>query len=197
MKRGDRIDLKIFILSLVLIALTGCAASGTRRSENYHDPNMDFAALRSIAVMPFANLTRDKLAAERVRDTFMISLMSTGIVYVVPAGEVARGISRVGIARPAHPSGEEVAKLAAIVKADAVVTGVVREFGMVRSGAASANVISVSMQMIEKESRKVVWTASSTQGGVSIKDRLIGAGGRPMNEITNVAIDDILNKLFY
>jgi hypothetical protein len=42
-----------------------------------------------------------------------------------------------------------------------------------------------------------VWTASSTKGGISIWDRLFGGGGRPMNEITEAAIDDIINKLLY
>jgi len=42
-----------------------------------------------------------------------------------------------------------------------------------------------------------VWTASSTKGGVSMRDRLFGGGGRPMNEITEAAINDIINKLLY
>jgi hypothetical protein len=158
---------------------------------------MDFAALRTIAVMPFANLTGKKLAGARVRDTFMTALLSTGAVYVLPAGEVARGISKIGVTNPTAPSEEEIAKLTAIIQADALITGVVREYGAVRSGTTSANVISLSLQMIEKESKKVVWTASSTKGGISIWDRLFGGGGRPMNEITEAAIDDIINKLLY
>jgi hypothetical protein len=55
----------------------------------------------------------------------------------------------------------------------------------------------MSMQMIESNSRKVVWTASTTQGGISTWDRLFGGGGRPMNEITEQAVNDIIKKLFY
>jgi hypothetical protein len=153
--------------------------------------------LRSVSVMPFANLTNDKLAGERVRDTFMTSLLATGVVYVIPSGEVARGISRVRVANPADPNGEEISKLAAMLKVDAVITGVVREYREVRSGQASAGVISVSMQLLEKETRKVVWTAAATKGGISTWDRLLGGGGRPMNEITGQAVDEIINKLLY
>jgi len=176
--------------------LVACATS-TSIPDNYHDPDMDFAALRTIAVMPFANLTRDKQAGARVRDTFMTALLSTGVVYVPPPGEVARGISKIGVTNPTAPSEEEIAKLTVIIQVDALITGVVREYGAVRSGTTSANVISLSLQMIEKESKKVVWTASSTKGGISIWDRLFGGGGRPMNEITEAAIDDIINKLLY
>jgi hypothetical protein len=127
----------------------------------------------------------------------MTSLLSTGVVYVPPPGEVARGISKIGVTNPTAPSEEEIAKLTVIIQVDALITGVVREYGAVRSGTTSANVISLSLQMIEKESKKVVWTASSTKGGISIWDRLFGGGGRPMNEITEAAIDDIINKLLY
>ncbi len=193
-RSGKLLNFKKIILALLLFSLTGCA--GFSSSSSYHDPNMDFAALRTIAVMPFTNLTSDKQAAGRVRDTFINNLLSTGAVYVIPTGEVARGISRLGIFNPAAPSSEQIAKLAAIIKADAVITGAVREYGAVRSGSASANVISLSMQMIEVQSQKVVWTASSTKGGISMGDRLLGSGGQPMNDVTQAAIDDILTQLF-
>ena len=190
---------RICILPLVLavVMLTACGGGGPNISESYHDPDMDFALLRSIAVMPFDNLTTDRLAAARVRNSFMTSLLATGVVYVIPSGEVVRGIKRAGIETPTIPSSDDVAKLAAIIKADAVVTGVVNEYGQVRSGTTTANVISVSLQMIEKESRKVVWTASTTKGGISTMDRLFGGGGRPMEDVTNEAINDLINKLFY
>lgn len=196
MNRGrNRIYPEAYILIYILVAMVACSSYGI--SENYHDPEMDFAALRTIAVMPFANLTNNKQAGQRVRDTFMTSLMATGVVYVIPAGEIDRGVIRTKLANPISPSGEDIAKLSSLIKADAVVTGVVREFDIVRSGQASAGAISMSMQMIESKSRKVVWTAATTKGGISVWDRLFGGGGRPMNEITEQAVNDIINKLFY
>jgi len=191
-----RIKFRLFIFSFILLGLVACS-SKYNATENYHDPNVDFALLRTVAVMPFSNLTEDKLAGERVRSTFMNSLLSTGVLYVIPPGEVARGITRAGINNPWTPSGEDINKFAAIVGADSIITGVVTEYGEVRSGAVSANVISLSMQMIEKDSRKVIWSAGTTKGGISIWDRLFGGGGQPMEDVTQAAVDDIINKLFY
>jgi len=146
--------------------------------------------------MPFLNLTRDSIAGERVRDVFINKLLSTGAVYVLPIGEVARGIVRADIQNPAAPSQEDVVKLSGLIKAQAVMTGVVKEYGEVRSSTASANIISISLQMMEGTQGKVVWSASTTKGGISIWDRLFGGGGRPMNDITDKAIDDLINKLF-
>jgi hypothetical protein len=194
-KCRNHIHPEAYILLFMLVAMVACTSSGI--SENYHDPEMDFAAVRTIAVMPFANLSNDKEAGQIVRDTFMTSLMATGLVYVIPAGDIERGILRTKLANPISPSGEDIATLSSLIKADAVITGVVREFSVIRSGQASAAVISMSMQMIESRSRKMVWTAATTKGGINTWDRLFGGGGRPMNEITEQAVNDIINKLFY
>ena len=181
------------IVLLILIFLIACATPG---GTYYHDPNMDFAAIKTVAVMPFNNFSRDSVASDRVRDVFINILLSTGEIYVLPTGEVTRGIVLVGITIPSTPSPEEIVKLASLIKADAVITGAVREYDTVRSGSTSANLISISLQMIESHTGKVVWTASSTKGGISMWDRLLGGGGKPMNEVTEEAVNDILDKFF-
>jgi hypothetical protein len=183
---------KIILPCSILIFFAACATT----SNTYRDPNMDFGAIQAIAVMPFVSLARDNVAAERTRDVFISKLLSTGAVYVAPVGEVARGVGRAEIANPATPSPEEVVKLATIIKVQAVITGVLKEYGEVRSGSTSANIISVSLQMMEVQTGKVVWSTSSTEGGISIWDRLFGGGGQPMNKVTEKAVDDLVNKLF-
>ena len=177
---------------LLLLALSGCATTGTA----YRDPDMDFGLIQTVAVMPFQNLSRDNLAGDRVRDVFITMLQGTGAVYVVPPGEVVRGINRAGITLPAIPAPEEVVRFAGSVKTDTVITGTVREYGEVRTGTSAANLISLSLMMMEAQTGKVVWSASSTKGGITASDRLLGGGGDPMNRVTEKAIDDLLDKLF-
>jgi hypothetical protein len=183
--------LKKIITVVALALLSGCVAG-----DVFVDPNMDFGSLRTVAVLPFENLSQDDFAAARVRDTFSTMLLATGAVYVLPPGEVARGIGTIGRLPREGPSSDQIKQLAAALKVDAVITGVVAEYGPVRSGAASANVVSVSLKMIEKSSGLVVWSASSTKGGVSVWDRLLGGGGEPMNTVTEKAVNDLLDKLF-
>ena len=61
---------------------------------------MDFGSIQTVAVVPFANLARDQVVAERVRDVFINRLLSTEAVYVLPVGEVARGIAKTGDPEP-------------------------------------------------------------------------------------------------
>jgi hypothetical protein len=179
---------------LVLLVSAGCA--GRSSHVVYKNPEMDFGSVQTVAVLPFTNLTREQMATERVRDVFMTMLQATGGVYVGPPGEVARGISRLNIERASTLTAEEVVKFAKIVNADAVIAGTVSEYGEVRTGSTSANVVSVSLQMMEAQTGKVVWTASSTKGGITMTDRLFGGGGEPMNRVTQKAVDDLLDKLF-
>ena len=179
------------LLVLSILALVACAGG----HDTYMDPNMDFGAVKTVAVMPFVSLTRDSVVAERVRDVFITRLLSTGAVYVVPVGEVARGVARTEIQNPGTPSPEEIVKLGGVIKAQAVITGTVREYGEARSGTVSANIISLSLQMIETQTGKVVWTASSTKGGINVWHRLFGGGGQPMNKITEKAVNDLINGL--
>ncbi|HZV81768.1 MAG TPA: GNA1162 family protein [Geobacteraceae bacterium] len=176
-----------------LMILGGCSSNSL---DIYRDANMDFGAVRTVAVLPFANLTRDNTASDRVRDVFTTMLMATGGVYALPPGEVARGISRAGIANPVAPSVEEAVKVGGILKVDALITGVVREYGEVRSATSTANVISLSMQMVETQTGRIIWTTTATSGGIGVSDRLFGGGGRPMNEITEKAVNEIISKLF-
>lgn len=191
---GAKSERVLLSLLLLLVLFGGCA--GTRAYVTYRDPNMDFGAVQSLAVMPFSNLTRETAAEERVRDVLTTMLQATGGVYVIPPGEVRRGISRAGLADPRTPTPEEVVKFAKIVNADAVITGTLREYGEVRSGSTSSNIVSVSLQMMEAQTGKVVWTASSTKGGVTTTDRLFGGGGEPMNPVTQKAVNDLLDQLF-
>jgi polysaccharide biosynthesis protein PelC len=177
-----------------MVLLAGCSRGVT--GSAFRDQNMDFAAIQTVGVMPFQNLSREGTAGERVRDVFINRLLSTGAVYVLPVGEVARVAARAEVQTPVTPSPEEVVKLCEGLKAQALITGVVHEYGEVRSGASAGNVISVSAQMLEGQTGKIVWTASSTKGGISMQDRLLGGGGRPMNDVTRDAIDELIQRLF-
>jgi len=182
------------LISIMLLA-AGCAGHrGTQAT--FHDPNMDFGLIRSVAVLPFENLSGAQHAAETSRDVFMTLLQAKVDLYVIPPGEILRAISRVQPENAQEPTEEEAVKLAQNLEADVVITGTVLEFGQVRSGSAASNVCSLSIKMLEGQTGKVVWSASSTRGGVSAGDRLVGSGGQPMSIVVTKAAEDLVDRLF-
>jgi TolB-like protein len=193
-KRPRRLG-TLFALASMALTLASCA--GTKRSEvTFHNPNMDFSQIERVAVLPFTNLTPTQAAGERVRDVFMTMLQATGTFYVVPPGEVTRGVTRSRVQNAAQPTAEDLIALGKEIKVQVIFTGTVREYGEVRSGNTPANAVSVSLQMLETQTGQLVWSASSTKGGVSAGDRLLGGKGLPMNEVTEQAVRDLLDSLF-
>lgn len=183
---------KLVAALAALALLAGCS-----RHRTYTNPNMDFGSVRTIVVLPFWNLTREQQGADRVRDVLVNALLATNAVYVIPTGEVSRAIARVGITTSVTPSADEVVKLCALLKADAAITGVLKEYGEVRTASATSNVVALSLQMQESTQGKVVWAGASSKGGVGWGDRLLGAsGGRPVNEVTEQVVDDLVQQLF-
>lgn len=179
------------------LAALAPACAGRRSAEvTYRDPRMDLSLVQKVAVLPFENLTTANTAAERVRDVFMTMMQATGSAYIIPPGEVARGVDRASVASATRPTTEDVVNLGKVAGVDAVITGVVREYGEVRSGSSSAGIVSVSLQMMETQTGKVIWSASATRGGVDAADRLFGGGGQPMDQVTADAVRDLLDSLF-
>jgi hypothetical protein len=183
-------------IALALVApASGCAAKKAAE-VTYHEPTMDFSLVHTVAVMPFANLSTAQTADERVRDVFMTMLQATGQIYVLPMGEVQRGLSRVSMTNPTSPSDQDVVELSKVLSCDAVITGSVLEYGEARSGSAAASYISVSVQMLEAKTGKLVWSAQATKGGITAADRMFGGGGQPMSVVTVDAVNQLLDQLF-
>lgn len=179
----------------LLAVLAGCAAKRGAQ-VTFHEPAMDFSLVHTVAVVPFTNLSATQTAGERVRGVFMTMLQATGQIYVLPTGEVQRGLARMDLANPSQPSGEDVVTLGKTLSVDAVITGSVLEYGEARSGSAAANYVSISVQMLESKTGKLVWSAQATKGGISAADRMFGGGGQPMNAVTADAVNDLMDKLF-
>ena len=192
MDERNRSKPKRGIIRCGMVLLCIACASG----PSYHDTKMDFASIRTIAILPLVNLSRDGLAGDRVRDVLSNLLLSTGSLYVLPQGEVAKGIMRASVANPSAPSKDEVVALGKALGADAVIGGTLKEYGEIRSGNNVANAISLSLTMYETTTGIVVWSADSTKGGIGFGDRLLGGGGAPMNSVTEDACRELLGKLF-
>jgi hypothetical protein len=177
--------------ALALAASAGCASN----TQVYQDEAMDFGAIQRVAVLPLSNLSREIAAAERVRDVLSSMLLSSGAVYVLPPGETARGLARTGVLAPTTPTVEEIVKLGQALKVEAIVGGTLKEYGEVRSGSSVSNVISLSLTLYETTTGKAVWSASTTKGGVSLKDRLLGGGGSALNDVTEKAVYELVDKM--
>lgn len=181
---------------VLAVSVAGCSKKHRGADSVFHDANMDFGLIQSVAVLPFDNLSASGKAGETVREVFSTMLQATEAFYVHPPGEVRRAIARVSPDNPMAPTAEEIVALAENIGADAVITGIVLEYGQVRSASASGDVCSVRVTMFEGQTGRKVWSAAATRGGIGAGERLMGGGGKPMNIVVSQTVEDLLDRLF-
>lgn len=184
------------LVALLAGPAVGCASRAAHAT--YRDEAVDLDLVQTAAVLPFINLTSDEKAAERVRNVFSTMLQATGRVTVSPPGEIAKSLGRAGATgvKGEEPTLEVITNVGKAVQAEVVIVGTLLEYGPVRSGNSQANAIAFGVRMYEVESGRMIWTGSTTAGGVTASDRFFGGGGEPMEVVTEEAVKDLLDRMF-
>src|SRR3990172_6631926 len=178
------------IVLFFLIFVGGCGGSVIR----YVNPTANFSYIRKVAVLPFNNLSDDKYAGERIRNSLIVDLMSRGAFDVVEQGEVSKVIGVIfreaGVEEgKAVPVDKETLKLIGEkLGVQAVILGSVDEYS-----SNGGNVVSVAMRMLDTSSGIILWQAKATETGKSVWRKLVGIEEIDRSELTKNAVKRILD----
>jgi TolB-like protein len=177
--------------AVVGMLAVGCRSAGTR----YLHPNVDLAALKTAAVLPFENLTADRTAADKVQKIVVTELLALEVFEVVEPGTVVKAM-RAERAESVEALGPaELQKVGAAVKADVLFLGAVVDFADNRSGSTPAPEVTVQLRMVETQSGVTVWSVSRTRSGAGAMARLFGIGGDSVTEAARQLVRDELRTL--
>src|SRR4030067_1516057 len=77
---------------LTLLIVAGCSGP-----QVYHNPRHSFGAARSIAVLPFENLSGAEGAGEIVQKIFLVELLRNKKLSVIEPGEVDQSLKELRI----------------------------------------------------------------------------------------------------
>jgi len=176
----------IFTLVLAL------AAAGCATPSRYLNKSADLGAITTVAVVPFENVTTDKLCAERVHRIFFTELLARDAFKVVEPGQVARLLRRDQL-DPANLTPEDMKRLGQAVQAQALFMGSVLEYddGRLSTGAASPRV-KLQLRLVDVETGVTLWSVSRERGGATLGGRLFGIGGSPASSVAEGIIREEL-----
>ena len=175
---------------LVALALTGCGGPA-----RYARTDVDLGAIATVAIVPFENLTNDKLAAERTHRMFLTELLYRDAFRVVEPGEVLRAMRRDSM-DPAALTPEDMKRLGETLKAQALFLGTVLEYDEGRSGAGPATPrVRLAFRLVDTETGTTLWSVSRTEGGATLASRLFGVGGSPASALAQEIIRSELAEL--
>jgi hypothetical protein len=95
---------------------------------------MDFGSIQTVAGQPFSQSDRQRQGRETVRDVFMTMLQAIGARCTSCPRASRAWHQPLSLREPTAPSAEDPSSCAQLVGAEVVITGVVSEYGELRSG---------------------------------------------------------------
>lgn len=172
---------KLLIMAIVgMVFLSGCRSAAEHTS--YINPNVDFSYIKSVAVLPFNNLTSDRNADEIIRQMVINEMLATGYVDVAVPGQVLTAIAQKDVRTISSPNAEQIKSVGQALKVQAVIFGSVEQYAEVRSGNVSAPEVTVTIMMADTEAGTIIWSVTQTSGGASFATRHFGARGDTLSE---------------
>ncbi len=185
----------ISLTCLLPACLMGCGGPRT-----FIHQDVDISYYETIGVLPFKNLTNDRLAGEKVANALITELLVKKSFDVVEPGqfrEKARGILSGGIDSGGEWKLDNIKKLGSEAEVQGIITGTVRDYEMVRIGQTSYPLVTVDVELIDVETGKVVWMISHTRkGGPHLP--IISLGETyTLGEMTQKVCKDIVDRIGY
>jgi curli biogenesis system outer membrane secretion channel CsgG len=178
---------------LLLFGVAGCAAPG----RFYVNREADMAYYKKVAVLPFANLTPDHFAGERVTRMLVTELVIADRFQIADPGEIRAILERTG-GLPTYEGTYDPKKLkdaAVEVGANGLIRGAVSEYQMTGSGSGSQRPsVAFDAEMIDVATGNVVWKVSISKRGKA-RIPILGGGASTLSRLTEEACRDIVQRI--
>lgn len=176
---------------LIIILLPACGGPGS-----YVHPQADLTYIKSVAVVPFRNLTQEKGAEEKVMNVVATEILRRGVFDVVEFGEVAKVLREEGFKDPGSVSKRVAEKAAERLNVQAFVLGSVDEYGASQTGGDLYPEVSVSLKLLDAKSYTILWESSHSVKGATVLDRLFGIGKKSRSDLARELIEEMFDTLF-
>jgi TolB-like protein len=180
--------------SAIALLAFALAAAGCGGPSRYVNERADLGAVKTVAVLPFDNVTNDKLCAERIQKIFITELLNFGTFQLVEPGQVTRALRKDGL-DPGSLTPEDIKRLGDALKAQALFLGSVLEYDEGRSGAVPSPKVKILLRLVDTQTATTLWSVSRTRAGATMGARLFGIGGLPASSIAEELIRDELAAL--
>ncbi len=191
MSRKGLVASRVVPLALAILACS--CASGVRIFVN---PDADMTFYKKIAVLPFANLSPEGLAAARVTRAVVTELIIANRFQIVQPEDFAGTLQRMGVSP--NPDGTyEIAKLkeaAERLGVTGILRGAVSDYQVQRTEAGDVPIIAFDAELVDVNTGTVVWRSSISKRGRG-RLPLLGSGSRSMSRLTQDACAELVGRL--
>jgi hypothetical protein len=154
---------KIIVLAIVMsICTTGCAR---KSMTGYLRPDVTISRVKSIAVIPFDNISEHPDAGKKVVNLLLTELVGTEMFRLADMGEVENSLRRLRIRTTAEIDLSKLQNLGEKLSVQAVIVGSVDEYELRQDRSGTVPVVAVSARMLDVQTGDILWTISHTHDG--------------------------------
>ena len=178
------------LFALIVIFLFSCTSK-----QYFLHQETDIKTLKSIAVLPFENFTRDKFAGEKIRRIVITELLLRGIDVIEP-GEVTRVLMESDVRSLRSMKAEEIQKVGEKLGVEALMRGSVESFGISKGISVSYPEVTINLMLIKKDSGNIIWSVRHSTGGASFWTRHFGTEGIPLSEAARKTVKEAIDTLY-
>ena len=170
--------------------------SACRAPVSYIHPTADLTYIKTVAIVPFENLTQEKGAEGKVMNVVAAEVLRRGVFDVVEFGEVAKVLREEGFKGDGLISKRVAERGAKRLNVQAFIVGSVEEYGVSRTGGSSYPEVSVSLKLIDAKSYKILWEATHSVKGTTVLDRLFGISKKSTSDLAKELVPEMFDTLF-
>jgi TolB-like protein len=170
-------------------------AAGCAATPHYTNRRADLSSMRRVAVLPFDNISEERLAGEKVQRIFVAELLESGAFDVVEPGRVVRTLRDEKIESPGAMSPEDVQRVGKALKAEGLVLGTVLELNEPRGSQGAPPSVTVQLKLVETATGTTVWSATRQRNGATFGSRFLGLAPTSSTEVVAGALREAIQTI--
>jgi len=185
---------KILILVLIglLIGLAGCAKTYV---QGYIKPDLNVSDVKSIAMLPFDNISGYQDAGKKVENLLLTELVRTEMFKIAEMGEVEKSLRNLRIRTTSEIDLDKLQKLGKQLNVQAVIMGSVDEYELRQERNETVPVVSITARMLDVQTGDIIWAISHTHDG-NDRETVFGFGKIiSLSRLAQIVISEMVENL--
>lgn len=182
----------ILIMGILLSLSGGCAKTSVR---GYLKPGLTVSHVKSIAPLPFDNISGHPDAGKKVDNLLFTELVRTGLFEIAEMGEVEKSLRSLRIRTTAEVDLPKLQKLAEQLNVQAVIVGSVDEYELRQERGGTLPVVAVSARMLDVQTGDILWAISHSHDGDDW-EKVFGFGRVvSLSQLAQIVISEMVEPL--
>lgn len=179
-------------LWVALAPATGCSPG----ANSFIRDDVDFSYIRTVAVYPFANLTQDAHASQRLHSIFISEVLDADAVEIRELGETLQAMGDLRLNPDGELTTDQVVALGKNLGVDAVFFGTIEDYGIERVSDGRTYSVTATFRLRETETGTMIWNAQTRADGASVWRKIFGGGSASLYDVSREAVHQALETLF-